>query len=284
MPNIYNPQSGGAPMSFAELQRRGYARPGPDGFGAMGAQPGMRQPGQPGQAQPQAQPPAQPQQQPQFTPAAAPPPPAARSNPVRDKLYGNFMNFSGLGPFAGAQPTRIGQAREQGIFDAMQNPSRYDSNVAQSTLQRFKSGLDEDFDVKRQLIGEEMSRRGLDASTIHGGRLGDLTIQHDRNLSNLMADILREQANTYASDRASAYGMAGDYEDDQYGRAADTYRTNAATQGQNYGQQMGWLQQLMGYDQQGYENQITTEEFNRQLDNDEFDQWLQMYLASGGGS
>lgn len=99
----------------------------------------------------------------------------------------------------------------------------------------LKGNIDDQYALQRQQLGEEMARRGLGASTIYGGRLNDLNI----------------------GQRAANAQLGGSLLQNEQQNARD------------------WLGQLMGYGQQGFQNDVTTQMMNQQAQN----QW-QNYILS----
>lgn len=157
------------------------------------------------------------------------------------------------------------------LLDSLANPSAYNSDQAKATFDRLNQGLSEGFDVERQKIREEMARRGLGDSTIYGGRLGDVAIQQARAQSDLAGQIAQDQAKSYASDRANAIAQALGYNQSQQGQ-------NLANFQANQGAYRNALQDLLGYGQQSFNNQVTTQ----QLNNDQSAQQVQFLLSLMG--
>lgn len=81
-------------------------------------------------------------------------------------------------------------------------PSRFDTAAFQQIRSAQKANLDTEFDDTRKKLDEEMARRGLAASSIVGGKMGDLAGQQARAVASLDADLLKTAAETQAQDRA----------------------------------------------------------------------------------
>lgn len=147
----------------------------------------------------------------------------------------------GGGPIVQPRPPQAqgGGSIEQQLMDWFGNPSAYNAPQALETYNRLNTQLSQGYDIQRQRLGEEMARRGIDASTIHGGRLSDLGSEQARAQADLAGTIATDQARTLASDRSQA------------------------------------LAALLGYGQQGFENQLAQSQLGHQFDMDEF----QMILA-----
>jgi hypothetical protein len=83
-------------------------------------------------------------------------------------------------------------------------PSRFDDQVFNQVRSANKANLDAEFGAQRQMLDEEMARRGISASSISAGRMGDLAGQQSRAMATMDADLLKEMAQTQAQDRALA--------------------------------------------------------------------------------
>ena len=127
-----------------------------------------------------------------------------------------------------------------------QNP--YGTQQLQDSYNWLGGQIDDQYDVRRQELGEEMARRGLGASTIYGGRLNDLNIGQRTARENLGYDLTQRQASG----------------ESQAGR-----------------DRLDYIRSLIGYGQQGFENDMSTAEFDRRSNNDyeEFIRWL---MGQGG--
>lgn len=197
----------------------------------------------------------------------------------------NLMNSFGTGRgamgFTAPGTGRVGVAQEQQTYDSLINPSRYTSDVAMDTFNRLRRGVDEQFGVNKQQIAEEMARRGIDASTIHGGRLGDALIQHDRTLADLAGQITTQQAETYGQDRSLALQNAMGYNQQEFGNALNSFNANLAGQAQSDSSNLAALNtQLQGYAQgratnaQNFGQNLSAQGFNREGQNQQFTQGL----------
>jgi len=180
--------------------------------------------------------------------------------------------------FTGPNAGRVGGAQEESVYNALRNPSAYNSDVALDTFRRLRGGIDESFNTEKSKIGEEMARRGLDSSTIHGGRLGDALIQHDRTLSDLASNIAEKQASTYGSDRASALAAALGYQGENFNEALGGFNANLAGQGQAAGINLAGHQEARATQGQNFGQDIQRQGFT----NDARSRNLQQVLAALG--
>jgi hypothetical protein len=199
------------------------------------------------------------------------------------------------------------QGIEKLIGESLAKPSAYDSDQALATFNRLNSQLSEGFGVERQRIAEEMTRRGVGDSTIHGGRLGDVAIQQARAQSDLAGQIATQQAQQYQQDRASALqqalgyggfqdgrqqqalgnllgfsGMQNDFQQQQFNNQMGVNQFNAGQNQQQFqnqfaqqqnaqGVQQQNLQNLLGYGQQSFQNQMATANMNNQYQQQQLD-------------
>jgi hypothetical protein len=67
------------------------------------------------------------------------------------------------------------------------------SNLYNTTRSAMLANLRAQFSGERQALEEDLARRGLAASTIGAGRLGDLQGQQDRAIASLEADLLAQE-------------------------------------------------------------------------------------------
>ena len=117
----------------------------------------------------------------------------------------------------------LGQLQQQ-VSQLRQAPSVYGAPQIQQMRQAQQAELEAQFGAQRQMLQEELARRGIADSTIAAGRFGDVAGQQARALASMEADLLtraaeaqqqREQAITSAllagagEARAGELGAAG---------------------------------------------------------------------------
>jgi hypothetical protein len=117
----------------------------------------------------------------------------------------------------------LGQLQQQ-VSQLQQAPSVYAAPQIQQMRQAQQAELEAQFGAQRQMLQEELARRGIADSTIAAGRFGDVAGQQARALASMEADLLtraaeaqqqREQAITSAliagagEARAGEFGAAG---------------------------------------------------------------------------
>jgi hypothetical protein len=101
---------------------------------------------------------------------------------------------------------------QQRLTEFGQAPSRYDTESFKQIRGAQAANLQSEYSAQQKALNEDLARRGLSASSIGGGRMGDLAGQQARALSSLDAQLLQQAADTQAQDRAqymqSGQGLA----------------------------------------------------------------------------
>ena len=126
--------------------------------------------------------------------------------------------YESSGTFGGSSQAQALRARlEQQLNELSQNEAQIQG---QSYAALRKAKMDEmgaEFGAQRSQLEEDLARRGLSASTIGGGRYGDLAGQQARATATFEADLLRQQAEAEAKNRqmylsgmSELAGMAGE--------------------------------------------------------------------------
>lgn len=82
-----------------------------------------------------------------------------------------------------------------------QGPAEIQGQSYEALREAKKAELEAEYGAERSRLEEELARRGLSASTIGGGRYGDLAGQQARAVASLEADLLRQQAEAEAKNR-----------------------------------------------------------------------------------
>ncbi len=100
------------------------------------------------------------------------------------------------------QAQQMRQRLQQQLEQFGQAPSRYDTQAFQQIRGAQAANLQQEYRGQQQALNEELARRGLSASSVGGGRMGDLAGQQARALADLDARLLQQAAETQAQDRA----------------------------------------------------------------------------------
>jgi len=110
------------------------------------------------------------------------------------------QTFGQFGGSAQAQQTRQNLQQQLQEFGAA--PSRFNTQAFQQIRGAQAANLQAEYQAQQKQLNEELARRGLSASSIGGGRMGDLAGQQSRALADLDAQLLQRAAETQAQDRA----------------------------------------------------------------------------------
>lgn len=178
-----------------------------------------------------------------------------------DELLSMLMKgASGQG--AGSE---VQEATNKALLEQFKNPSAYGLDQVKQAYDWLGGSIDDQYAVEQQKLGEEMAKRGLSISTIFGGRLSDLNIGKRSAKESMAYDLAQKLAETTGQGRSNAIaqGLAG------------------ATTAQ--GNQLDWIKNLMGYGQQGFENDMTSARFNADQDTNYQDFLLKMLGMGYGG-
>jgi hypothetical protein len=118
--------------------------------------------------------------------------------------------------------------------------------------------------MKQRALGEDMARRGLGTSTIGAGYLSDLNIGQRSAQQSMAQDLAQNYAQTLGQYQANAINQGN----------------QVGTQGQQ--NQQNWLSQLMGYGEQGFQNDLATNALNQNATNN-YQNYILGLLQYGGG-
>jgi len=118
-----------------------------------------------------------------------------------------------FGQYGGSQQgQQLRGQLQQRLTEFGQAPSRYDTESFKQIRGAQAANLQSEYSAQQKALNEDLARRGLSASSIGGGRMGDLAGQQARALSSLDAQLLQQAADTQAQDRAqlmqSGQGLA----------------------------------------------------------------------------
>lgn len=142
---------------------------------------------------------------------------AAQPEQPQQYAQAQSAGYQSSGEFGGSSQAQALRSRlEQQLNDLSQNEAQIQG---QSYAALRKAKMDEmgaEFGAQRSQLEEDLARRGLSASTIGGGRYGDLAGQQARATASFEADLLKQQAEAEAENRkvylsgmSELAGMAG---------------------------------------------------------------------------
>jgi hypothetical protein len=125
--------------------------------------------------------------------------------------------YQSPGAFGGSAQAQALRAKlEQQLNDLSQNEAQIQGQSYEALRKAKMDEMGAEFGAQRSQIEEDLARRGLSASTIGGGRYGDLAGQQARATATFEADLLRQQAEAEAKNRqmylsgmSELAGMAG---------------------------------------------------------------------------
>lgn len=140
------------------------------------------------------------------------------------------------------QQSQVGQQAvgmlQQQAQQLMAQPTRFDTQAFQQMRGAQAANLQAEYQAEQQRLNEDLARRGLSASSIGGGRMGDLAGQQARALATLDANLLSQAAQTQMQDRLAAAGLTQQLAQTAEGQNLAAYQANLAGQGQGFSQQM----------------------------------------------
>ena len=99
------------------------------------------------------------------------------------------------------QANEMRQKLQQQLQSFGNAPSRFDTQAFQQIRGAQAQNLQAEYQGQKKALDEDLARRGLFASSIGGGRMGDLAGQQSRALADLDAQLLQRAADTQAADR-----------------------------------------------------------------------------------
>ena len=117
-----------------------------------------------------------------------------------------FERYGGSEQAGQARTAMLGQLQQQ-----LAQPTRFDTEAFKQIRQAQAQNLQAEYGAEQSRLNEELARRGLSASSIGGGRMGDLAGQQARALASLDAQLLQQAAQTQAQDRLAAMQAAGQF-------------------------------------------------------------------------
>lgn len=187
------------------------------------------------------------------------------TNTTNSQSSADILKMLMAGAMGKGNGSEVDAATRKALMEQFTNPSAYGLPQVKEAYDWLGGQIDDQYALKEKDLEEEMARRGLSAgSTIGAGRLADLNIGKRSAKESMAYDLAQNLAKDTGASRA-----------------------NAITQGGNYGQnasnsQLNWLKGLMGYGQQGFENDLATAEFNWKQDNAWQDFLMKLFGAGYG--
>jgi hypothetical protein len=191
-----------------------------------------------------------------------------------------YKNWMGGGQSAPNQFNYQGGQLSPEILEAIRgslsNPNPYNSDLVVGSYERLNNRMSQDFDVQRGRIGEEMARRGVGDSTIHGGRLGDVAIQQSRSQTDLAHQLLEDAARQEQSSSLAAINAAMGWDNQQFGQAATGFGLNQGARDQWFNENRNRQNDALGWDQMQWQRWMQETMLNNDMDQSQIDFWLRM--------
>ena len=150
---------------------------------------------------------AQMQQQGQARPA-----PPMGGQPMGGQSPTGMAPSGGYGGFGRTPQAQDLQGQlQRSLSQGLAQPSAYNTDTFNQLRASQAANLQAEYTGQKQALDEELAARGLYASSIGGGRMGDLAGQQARAMSSLDAQLLQQFATTQAADRLAAQRAAQEY-------------------------------------------------------------------------
>ncbi len=167
----------------------------------------------------------------------------------------------------GTSQTPLQTATTQATLDQLKNPNPYNSQAVQDEYSNLAGNIDADYASKQRDITNQDARRGLYGSLgkdFESGRMADTAVGQRTAKEQLATSLAQAQAQSQGQ-----------------------YQANAINQGQQGTQQntnstLAYLQSLMGYGQQAFNNDATTTQIQDSENNNEQEYLLQLLQAGYG--
>jgi hypothetical protein len=125
------------------------------------------------------------------------------------------------------QLQQLSSRMQQEAVRQLDAPTMYDDELAGRVKDSARAGIDRNFKDSQDSLEAELQERGINFSSIAGGRFNDLATEKARALSDVDTSIMRERAQTLAEGRRSAFdtarGVAG-FQDSREARSRDEAR------------------------------------------------------------
>jgi hypothetical protein len=192
-----------------------------------------------------------------YQPPPSPPPASAPQG--YDILGALTGGAQGQGAGGGLQ-----SATQTAAMNQLNNPSPYGQQNVKDLYNWLGGNIQDQFTMKQRALGEDMARRGLGTSTIGAGNLSDLNIGQRSAQQSMAQDLAQNYAQTLGQYQANAINQGN----------------QVGTQGQQ--NQQNWLSQLMGYGEQGFQNDLATNALNQNATNN-YQNYILGLLQYGGG-
>lgn len=158
-------------------------------------------------------------------------------------------------------------------------PSRFDTQAFQQIRGAQAANLQSEYQGQQQQLNEELARRGLSASSIGGGRMGDLAGQQARALASLDAQLLQQAAETQAQDRAQSLQAQQQLAQLAGAQDLEAYNANLAAQQAGFQQRLAAAQFGQGAYESAGQQALAAGQAQTQAEQAQLDQALRSWQA-----
>lgn len=191
-------------------------------------------------------------------PVGAPAPTAPAPLNLEQTLTNQFQTGAPANPRLGATQGLVDQAA-QGLSSG---PNRTD--IAKQAFTDYLSQSGDQFNKDIRGITQRSAAAGRLGSGMYGSDLVDAATTADKNRTYAGNQLAQDLANGTISDQFNRVGVLGNLEGQQSGQAQQS------------------LQNLLGYGQQSFNNQITNQQQQQSIDDQQFRQLIAMLQLQGG--
>ncbi len=171
------------------------------------------------------------------------------------------------GGASGSNTSPLQDATTKATLDQLNNPNPYNADEVKREYADLGAGIDADYDTRQRGLSNQFAQRGLYGSVgkdFASGRASDTEIGRRSAKEQLASSLATAQAQSAAQAKRDAISQG-----------------QAGTQ-QGQGNQLAWLQQLMGYGNDAFNHDLQTANFQEGQNNDEQDYLLKLLQAGYG--
>lgn len=154
-------------------------------------------------------------------------------------------SLTGVAQGGAPNTSPLGAATTNAAMNQLNSPSPYSSTDVKNLYNWLSGNIQDQYALQKNQLAQDMAARGLGASTIYAGNLNDLNIGQRSAQESLAQDLAQNYAQTLGQYQANAINQGN----------------QVSTQNQNNYQNL--IAQLMGYGQNAFNNDVTTQELNQ---------------------
>lgn len=121
----------------------------------------------------------------------------------------------------------LGAMLQQYAMDYLNNPTRFDNELLQQGIAQINAESERGARDASSRLDEFHSQRGIVGSSVEAANMREMLLENERRRMDQIFGLGMEQARTYAQDRATAAGVAGN----ELGRMQELYMGQLGMQG-----------------------------------------------------